>query len=459
MLYFGAMLAPLFALILSAAPPMGPTVKAGPVQAHLLVSETAGLFHFVDQLSAWSPYSHKQYRQFLEGEGQGGLSKADLEVLERYAQVRRRLGIGPLEQVLYVDGAWEQALLAAVKAKRLSQADADVVKEALAHFAPRVLPEINARAQDVRAYAQRVQATLKNEAAFLRAASAFFSVKAVEVPIVIVASPGKGFGGGGFNGGRLVVEVGEGAQGAGPLLHELWHAFAEPRKQVLVSAAGKTPGLDFETLSEGFAYAASPGLWAMDARAGDELQAKVRSHLQERRSFLNDPYVRFNRFGLALRPVLEAGLRAGTLKLEAALPVALAQFRGLHALAEAQERTPRGFFVFGTGHGELSMTIAQAGHDVWARDLQPRQLEPLAPRIRPTDVVVLVLPSSDAEAVPVEFRTLAGGGWQDVAKAMRSAASGRVRVQGKTAPVAVYWGGAQPAGGNAEPAWLAGTEP
>lgn len=430
-----ALTVPLVLVASAAVSASATSVTAGPLRAQVVVSETAQLFHVVDQLSLWSPYSHRQYRAHF-----GELTDADQKLLEAYAAMRKKGGHGPLEEALYTEARVEVALAQAVKARRIGADDAALVAKTLEHFRARVRLVIEKRHEDVQSYAARVQALLSGAQEFLSAASTFFSVRGVEVPIYVVVSPAKGFGGGGFNGGRLVVEVGEGAAGSGPLLHELWHAFAEPKKQVLMDAAARTPGLDFETLSEGLAYAVSPGLWAMAPGDGDALYARVRADLQQRKSFLNEPYVRFNRLALAVRPLLVDSLRAGTLTLEDALPLVLAQFRGLHAVAEAQERTPRGFFVFGTGHRELTRALAESGHDVWARDLQPSQLASLAPRVRASDVMVLVLPSSDQSAVPAEFRALAGDTWPKVSKAMRNAASGRVRVQGEGAPVVIYWG-------------------
>jgi hypothetical protein len=434
-----------------------PSVKgdaAAPLRVRVVVSETAQLFHAVDQLSGWSPYTHKQYRAWFSDPAQGGLGAEDEALLTRYAQLRKRLGYGAIDAALYTDAPLDDALATAVLLGKLQRTDADVVRQTIWHFAARVRVMVAARGADTQAYAARIPEILAAEAAFLRSAASFFSVKRIEVPIFVVASPSNGFGGGGYNGERLVVEVGEGATGPGPLVHELWHAFAQPRRDVLLKAVKQTPGLDFETLSEGFAYAVSPGIWAMDPDEGDWLQAQVRADLQARKSFLNEPYVRFKRLAFALRPSLEPGLRASTLKLESALPLALATFRGLHALAEAQERTPRGFFVFGVWAADLQKALVQAGSDVWWRDLEPRQLESLRSRIRPQDVVVVVLPQADAGFLPEAFTSLFGQEWARVRSAVGASSRGRMRVSGPNSAVVLYWGTGEAGPAVEEHAWL-----
>ncbi len=449
----------LVSALVAASPSAPQKVKRGDAAASFevkvtgVVSETAQLFHVVDQLSAWSPYSHKHYREHFGA----SLTEEDTALLGRYAEVRRKLGHGPVEAALYTERSLDAALSEAVRSRALTEPDARVIGDTLRHFAPRASTLIAEREGDVNAYAQRVETILADESRgrrFARWASRFFGVKRLQVPVFVVASPGKGFGGGGYNGGRLVVEVGEGAKGDGPLLHELWHAFAEEKGEKLLAALKSAPGLDFETLSEGLAYAISPGLFAMDEGEGDWLAARVRKDLQERKSFLYDPYVRFNRLALALRPTLRQGLEEGSVTLESFLPIAVAQWRGLHALADAQERTHRGFFVFGEGEGELPMVIAQAGHDVWRRDLDPRQLEAFSPRFRAQDTVVIVLRGADAGRVPEPFRALFGSRWSEVQRVVGSAPRGSTRVRGTHGPVVLFWGAGEGGLGAQDGAWV-----
>lgn len=49
-------------------------VQSGPLTLTLHQSEGAQVFHIVDQLSNWSPYSHQSYRKYFASEAGGGLS-------------------------------------------------------------------------------------------------------------------------------------------------------------------------------------------------------------------------------------------------------------------------------------------------------------------------------------------------------------------------------------------------
>ena len=123
----------------------------------------------------------------------------------------------------------------------------------------------------------------------------------------LVASPEAGSSGGGFNGGRLVLEVPEDeVTGRSTFVHELFHALLTPHRREVERAAAACPGLDAESLEEALSYAVAPGL-ASDG-PGDPLAEVV-----SRESSLpfSNSYARFRRFGLALRNPLSATLQRG----------------------------------------------------------------------------------------------------------------------------------------------------
>ena len=92
------------------------TIVAGPLTLQVSTSRTAHLFHVVDQLSAWSPFCHRQYRSYFEDTANGGLSEADRQLLGQHADLRRLKGWGSgLEQTFYTDRDLEDALHEGIK--------------------------------------------------------------------------------------------------------------------------------------------------------------------------------------------------------------------------------------------------------------------------------------------------------------------------------------------------------
>ncbi|MDQ6706384.1 MAG: hypothetical protein M3Z85_10470, partial [Acidobacteriota bacterium] len=68
-------------------------LDAGPLKLDVYISETAQLFHVVDQISQWSEFSHPQYVRYFESQG-GGLSESDLRILAEHVAIRKRYGWG-----------------------------------------------------------------------------------------------------------------------------------------------------------------------------------------------------------------------------------------------------------------------------------------------------------------------------------------------------------------------------
>src|SRR5262245_32724919 len=68
-------------------------LDAGPLKLDVYISETAQLFHVVDQISQWSEFSHEQYFQYFKSRG-AGLSESDLKILAEHATIRKKYGWG-----------------------------------------------------------------------------------------------------------------------------------------------------------------------------------------------------------------------------------------------------------------------------------------------------------------------------------------------------------------------------
>src|SRR5215831_4355872 len=68
-------------------------LDAGPLKLDVYISETAQLFHVVDQISQWSEFSHEQYVRYFESLG-GRLSESDRKILAEHVAIRKRYGWG-----------------------------------------------------------------------------------------------------------------------------------------------------------------------------------------------------------------------------------------------------------------------------------------------------------------------------------------------------------------------------
>ncbi len=83
--------------------------------------------------------------------------------------------------------------------------------------------------------------------------------------------------GGGYSDGTLTLEIPRKRDVYPTVLHELFHAFVETKKDKIEIAVRSVPGLDIMTLNEGLAYAISPGLH--HTGDSDQLQAKVSAYM------------------------------------------------------------------------------------------------------------------------------------------------------------------------------------
>jgi hypothetical protein len=327
--------------VLAVVPSSEPTEKilCGPLTMEIHVSRTAHIFHVVDQLSAWSEFCHDQYRRAMP------LDSADLAALARHREIRgERSWGGGLEQAFYTDLPLEEALRAGIEAGHLTEKEATTEKEVFSRFEVRVDALLKSQREGLR----KSLASLDREAVtrMAKSLSRLFGVDAVTIPVYLLASPPPG-GGGGLNGGRLTLELCPGEDPAPTLVHEVVHGFIEARRTVLEQSVSGTPGLDFQTLNEGIAYAVMPGLFG--AEKEDRLARTVARDLAAGRR-MDDSYVRFNRYGLALRPIVKEALEKGN--LESLLIQARAVWLGLREI----ETAPSGPKIRSAGPGWEALT-------------------------------------------------------------------------------------------------------
>ena len=163
------------------------------------------------------------------------------------------------------------------------------------------------QAGTLEAFLRRMVEEREGLAAFAERVSRFFGGVRPSVPVYLIANPSEGQIGGGFNGGRLTLEVPTGRDAYPSLLHEVFHAFLEDKRPAMRKAAVRVKGLDEQTLNEGLAYALAPGMIHPQDGPRDPLRDQVAADWAAGKS-MGDDYTRFNRFGLALRPLLTGGV-------------------------------------------------------------------------------------------------------------------------------------------------------
>jgi hypothetical protein len=387
-------------LVTALAPPV--VLHAGPLKLTIHDSEAAQLFHIVDQLSVWNIYCHPQYRA-----GLGAFSPAEEQLLRTHAKVRAAHGYGVIDEVFYAESDWRTALDRAVAAGRLSRSEADTERKVVSAFAAKLKPFIAAGRPAVTRAINKLRAHGPELTVFARKAARFTGQTALDVPVYLIPSHGLG-GGGGMNGGILVVEVGASVDPYYTLLHEAWHGFVERQAAALDAACASVPDLDRTLLAEGLAYAVYPGLYHPGQE--DALLEQVRADLRDIKTNHDERSRRlawFRRYGLALRPLLAAALEDPNQTLAGFLPRACDVFRALASLSPAlEDARPQGIFVLGPHVASLWSWVTAQHTNVWRRDHDAQGYEALT-HAQPGDVVLLVFTAAQpAGSVPEAWRDL-----------------------------------------------------
>jgi hypothetical protein len=304
-------------------------LAAGAATLDLHVSRTAHLFHVVDQLSEWSEFCHRQYARHF-GRLPGGRSAEDRKHLARHAAIRKRRGWGGgLEQAFYTPLELDAALRLGIADGHLTAEEAKAEREVFLHFAPRVEALMKSQQPTLAKFARGLRQRKDALARFTAKLSRFCGGMKVTVPVYLLANPAERDCGGGYNGGRLTLEVPRGRDAYPMFLHELMHAFLETRRAWLERAVRGVDGLDYMGLNEGIAHALAPGI--LHDGGGDPLAERVRRDLAAGKP-LSDNSTRFHRLGLALRPLLRDALEDRTQTLSSFLPRAVDAWRVVAAL-------------------------------------------------------------------------------------------------------------------------------
>jgi len=299
-------------------------LTAGPIKLEFHISKTANLFHMVDQISQWVYFCHKQYQDYFSP-----LSLEDKQILKKHSEVRKKYGWGGgLEKTFYTDLDLDTALERAVQSKVLDQDSAEIEKQVLRHFESRATALFELELPRIKAFRNDLNSRVHELEVFGSRVARFSGTTQITIPVYLIANPSEYNSGGGFNGGRLTLEVPRISDAWPLVIHEITHAFLEPKKPLLKETVKQAIDLDTETLSEGLVYSV-PSLF--EEPACFELKEQVAKDFKEEKLF-TDPYVRFNRFGLALRPLLKEAWDNG-LTLEQILPRALDVWRAIKEIS------------------------------------------------------------------------------------------------------------------------------
>lgn len=309
-------------------------VDAGPLQIDVYLSQTAQLFHIVDQVSKWSEFSHEQYARYFRANG--GFSEDEREALAEHASIRKKYGWGHgPEQAFYTPLTLESALMQAVEKGYLTESEASVERRVFSIFRPRVERIINDSSAVLHRFVAEISDRRLDVTAVANEVAGFVgTTPGRAIPCYLIADPDDANMGGGYNGGFLTLEIPRNRDPYPTFLHEMLHAFVDKQKPMLEAAVRQVSGLTFEDLNEGLAYAFSPGIH--HAGDGDPLRQQVSTYLA-RGASMNDSYARYNLYALALRPLLRDALHRGE-TLQAFLPRALDAWRTLTEIDQARPK-------------------------------------------------------------------------------------------------------------------------
>lgn len=275
----------------------GASLALGPLVVTLRVDREASFFHAVDQLSAWYPYHHRAYMVLAEG---APLTPDEQAALLDHRAVRASHGWGAgLEEAFYAGDA--HALDDGTRAR---------VTSAVTRWRPRLAPFVDDVQPHVARFADGLAARMSVHAGSFDAVGRLFGTRPTRETAVLVARPGAGMGGGGANGGVLVVEVTRDEASLTPLVHESVHAMLAGRRPELRDAAARCGGgLDATTLEEALVHAIAPGLVHDPPADADPLAALARDTSSAPLGGL----AAFYALGLAIRPAMERALETADL--------------------------------------------------------------------------------------------------------------------------------------------------
>ena len=427
-------------------------LDAGPLTLDIYISKTANLFHMVDQISQWSEFCHRQYVSYFQGL-EGGISEHDRDLLAQHCAIRKRHGWGGgLEQTFYTFLDLDAALALGVKEGHLSKEEAQTERQILTRFQSRVERLMTEESPTLKQFEQHLEIKLPDMVSFANNISQFVGGAKLTIPVYLIANPDERNYGGGFNGGRLTLEIAKNYDMYPTFLHELFHAFIRTKNELIDNAAKSVPGLNVETLSEGLAYAYNPGLiQASNSGQADQLLSTV-TRFMSQGSSLKDSYTRFNTYGLALRPLLKDALLDKHQTLEVFLPRATDAWLVLTELEKARStksgsqthdyrKDPKhSIFIFGIWDepgGEALMKSTNQHLFQRYHSLDDYK-DMLTNNAKPGDTIILLLCLDDPHRVPGEFSDLMPLSWPEIESLLKQGRTRTVFRQGKARDMNVF---------------------
>lgn len=314
----GGMVAPrLLAAPPAATPPSQEhSYSAGPIAFKFTISYPSNLFNVVDQISLWSPYCHRQYRDAWEA--RWPMSAEDKSLLARYAQVRTRYDYGIMEpwfmNASSLDDAWTRA-----RAGGLTIQEATTVKTVLSRFQPKFDQWWNEAGYLEQRRDDLIFAVTTNQQFFkllydrvlrLYGYNPNTYAGAVMEVHLLYAPWEHGSGGGAHSG--IELELGAhtsiGYDEIGTLIHESLHLLVEPRKADIMTYLKKlgVPEEAWDILHESLVYTIAQGV-AIEYMSG-------RNSLATRLQGLTNPEGTMHRtiqIALDLEPITKEYLESG----------------------------------------------------------------------------------------------------------------------------------------------------
>ncbi len=303
------------------------TVDIGGITLSVSTSWSAQVFHIVDQLSLWSPYSHKQYARWAAKNIE--LNKADSSLLLQHAALRRAHQQNhDMDLAFLTSCSIEEAASRAVTDNRLSAGEAATEQAILLHFAERlsVLKQLSTR--QATSFFTRLEARRAETAVFIAKLLRFSATSSkVTVPVYLVVNPDEKNGGGEANGGIVVIETQEEKPDMIPvLIHESLHFLLKPYKEK-IRLASEAAGVDPEVINEGLAYAMGGLMEDPDLLPNMLVQNITRGQ------GASDRYTRFYMAGVVVRPMLREALAKGE-TISTLLPKIIKKWQTLNGIKQ-----------------------------------------------------------------------------------------------------------------------------
>jgi hypothetical protein len=279
-------------------------IDLGGITLSVSTSWSAQVFHIVDQLSQWSPYSHKQYVRWASKNLK--LNKTDSLLLQQHATLRRdHKKNADIDKAFLTGYSIEEAASRAVTDKRLSASEAATEKGILLHFAERLSILKQLSTLQAASFFARLESHRTETAALISKLLAFTKTQGnVNVPVYLVVNPEEGSGGGEANGGLVVIETQENPDVIPVLIHESLHFLLIPYKEK-IRLASVEAGIDPLVVNEGLAYAMG-GLIEEPDRLPYMLVRNI-----TRGQDVSDHYTQFYMAGIIVRPMLKDALAKG----------------------------------------------------------------------------------------------------------------------------------------------------